>query len=45
MTKLRHRALVAEVGVGDAAYAALVASGVVGEPQDGAGGQDGASSD
>jgi crotonobetainyl-CoA:carnitine CoA-transferase CaiB-like acyl-CoA transferase len=41
-----NRALLAEVGVGDAAYAALVASGVVGEGRDDAGGQDaGASSE
>ena len=38
-----NRALLAEVGVGDAAYAALVASGVVGEREDGAGGQDASS--
>ena len=41
-----NRALLAEVGIGDAAYAALVAAGVVGERGDDGSGQDpGASSD
>ena len=40
-----NRALLAELGVGDAAYAALVAAGVVGEREDGAGQDPGASSE
>jgi crotonobetainyl-CoA:carnitine CoA-transferase CaiB-like acyl-CoA transferase len=40
-----NRALLAEVGIGDDAYAALVASGVVAERRDDAGGPDGARSE